>query len=108
MKLSVIGALTVAMTVLVKDKAIKCSKVEVSDLSTGELFNVRALAKEGEYLSLHELAAKTKLIDDTGCHHPITYEMLRDTSSANFKKLEELDFDLQVKLKAESLENQSS
>ncbi|MDA3509395.1 hypothetical protein [Acinetobacter junii] len=108
MKLSVVGGLTVAITVLVNNKPIKCSKVELSDLSTGELFDARARAKEGEYLSLHELAAKTKLIDENDVQHEITYEMLRDTSSANFKKLEELDFDLQAKLKAESLESQSS
>lgn len=108
MRLSVIGALAVAMTVLVKDEAVKCKSVELSDLSTGELFDARARAKEGEYLSLHELAAKTKLIDENDVQHELTYEMLRDTSSANFKKLEELDFDLQAKLKAESLESQSS
>jgi uncharacterized protein YjaG (DUF416 family) len=104
MKLSVVGGLTVAITVLVNNKPIKCSKVELSDLSTGELFDARARAKEGEYLSLHELAAKTKLIDENDVQH----EILRDTSSANFKKLEELDFELQAKLKAESLESQSS
>jgi hypothetical protein len=56
---------------------------------------------------LHELAAKTQLIDDKD-KHTVTYEMLRDTSSANFKKLEELDYQLQLKLSAESLESQSS
>ena len=58
MKLSVVGALTVAMTVLVKDEAVKCSQVELSDLSTGDMFAVRQRAKDGEFLAVHELAAR--------------------------------------------------
>lgn len=108
MKLSITGALVVAMTVLVNDDAVKCSQVELSDLTTGDMFAVRQRAKDGEFWALHELAAKTQLVDDQGRKHAVTYEMLRDTSSANFKKLEELDYELQKKLNAESLENQSS
>lgn len=108
MKLSVIGALAVAMTVLVEDKAVKCTRIELSDVSTGDLFAARTTAIEGEYLALHEFVAKTKLIAPDGNKHPVTYEMLRDTSSANFKKLEELDYQLQLKLSAESLESPSS
>lgn len=108
MKLSVVGALTVAMTVLVKDEAVKCKSVELSDLTTGDMFAVRQRARDGEFWVLHELAAKTQLVDDQGRKHTVTYEMLRDTSSANFKKLEELDYELQKKLNAESLGNPSS
>lgn len=108
MRITVIGALAAAMTVLVKDKAVKCKNAELSDLTTGEMFAIRQRAKDGEYWVLHELAAKTQLVDDDGRKHTVTYEMLRDTSSANFKKLEELDYQLQLKLSAESLESQSS
>lgn len=108
MRLSIVGSLVVAMTVLVKDEAVKCKSVELSDLSTGDMFAVRQRAKDGEFWVLHELAAKTQLVDDQGRKHTVTYEMLRDTSSANFKKLEELDYELQLKLSAESLESQSS
>ena len=108
MRLSIVGSLVVAMTVLVKDEAVKCKSIELSDVSTGDLFAARTKASEGEYLSLHEFVAKAQLIDDKGNKHPVTYEMLRDTSSANFKKLEELDYQLQLKLSAESLESQSS
>lgn len=108
MKLYIVGSLAVAMTVLVKDKAVKCTSVELSDVSTGELFAFRSKAKEGEFLALHEFAAKTQLIDANGNKHPVTYEMLRDTTSANFKKLEELEYKLLEKLSAESLESQSS
>ena len=48
------------------------------------------------------------MVEDQGRKHTVTYEMLRDTSSANFKKLEELDYELQKKLNAESLGNPSS
>ena len=49
MRLSVVGVLAVAMTVLVKDEAVKCSQVELSDLSTGDMFAVRQRAKDGEF-----------------------------------------------------------
>jgi hypothetical protein len=63
MRLRVIGALAVAMTVLVKDKAVKCKSVELSDLVQA-IYLQFGKSKEGEYLTLHELAAKTQLIDD--------------------------------------------
>ena len=108
MRLSIVGSLVVAMTVLVKDEAVKCKSVELSDLTTGEMFATRQRAKDGEFWVVHELAAKTQLVDDQGRKHTVSYEMLRDTSSTNFKMLEELDYQLQLKLKAESLESQSS
>lgn len=57
---------------------------------------------------MHELAAKTKLIDADGVEHALTYQMLHETSSTNFKKLEDLDYQLSLKLAAESLETLSS
>ncbi|WP_277560716.1 hypothetical protein [Acinetobacter beijerinckii] len=108
MRLSVIGLLPVAMTVLVANKTVKCTSIELSDLTTGELFEARKQTKEGEFIAISEFVAKAKLVDGEGNKHDVTYAMLRDMSSANFKKLEELDYDLQAKLNAESLENQSS
>ncbi|ENX02650.1 hypothetical protein F900_01096 [Acinetobacter modestus] len=108
MRLSIIGALAVAMTVLVKDKAVKCKKFELTDVSSGELIAARTLATEGQYFAIHEMVAKIQLIDDKGNKYQVTYEMLADTSSANFKKFEEMDYELQLKLNAESLENPSS
>lgn len=108
MRLSVSGSLVVAVTVLHKGQAVECKDAVVSDLTTGELFAARTKAKEGEFWTVHEMAAKTKLIDAQGNQHQLTYEMLCDTSSTNFKKLEELDFELQLKLNAVSLESPSS
>lgn len=108
MRLSVTDALVVAMTVLHKGQAVECKNAVVSDLTTGELFTARSQAKEREFWAVHEMAAKTKLIDAQGNQHQLTYEMLCDTSSSNFKKLEELDFELQLKLNAVSLESPSS
>lgn len=108
MKLSVKGRLVVAISVSTAAGVALCKDVIVSDLSTGELFEARSSAKENEYLALHELAAKTQLIDTKGEKHQLTHKMLNETSSANFKKLEELDYELSLKLDAESLENPSS
>ena len=108
MKLSVKGMLVAAIAVSTASGTVMCKDVVVSDLSTAELFQARSNAKENEYLALHELAAKTQLIDDKGVAHSLTYEMLNETSSVNFKKLEELDYQLSLKLGAESLESPSS
>ena len=108
MRLSLTGVLVVAIAVATENGTVKCKDVVVSDLSTAELFAARSNAKENEYLAVHELAAKTKLIDTDGVEHTLTYKMLHETTSANFKKLEDLDYQLSLKLAAESLENPSS
>ncbi len=108
MKLSVTGKLIAAISVSTTSEIVLCKSVVVSDISSGELFDARKVAIDGEFLAIHELAAKTQLIDGNGYSHQMTYAMLRDTSSANFKKLEELDYELTLKLSAESLENLSS
>jgi len=108
MKLSVSGTLLVAIAVSTGAGTVMCKDVIISDLSTSEMFEARSEAKENEYLAVHELAAKTQLIDSNGEIYQLTYKMLNETSSANFKKLEELDYKLSLKLGAESLENQSS
>ncbi|MCK0915103.1 hypothetical protein [Acinetobacter pittii] len=108
MKLSVRGFLVAAITVMVEGKAIECKEVEVSDLTTGELFDARSQAKADEYIAIKELAVKTTLIDSNENTYPLTYELLRDTSSSNFNKLQELDQELQKKLSAGSLETLST
>lgn len=108
MRLSLTGGLVAAIAVSTASGVVMCKDVVVSDLSTAELFAARSEAKENEYLALHELAAKTRLIDSKGVEHQLTYKMLHETSSTNFKKLEELDYQLSLKLAAESLENLSS
>ena len=49
MKLSVVGALTVAIIVLVNDFFFFFCYVVLSDLSTGDMFAVRQRAKDGEF-----------------------------------------------------------
>ena len=103
MKLSVLGKLPVPITILKNNKAVACTQVQVSDLTTLELFKARQQAKDGEFWLLYEMAAKTELIDPDGAFHTLTYEQLTQCSSANFKALEALEFDLTLKLEAESL-----
>lgn len=108
MRLSMKDKLVIAIAVSTASGTVMCKDVVVSDLSTAELFQARSDAQENEYLALHELAAKTQLIDKNGEMYQLTYKMLNETSSANFKKIEELDYKLSLKLEAESLENPSS
>lgn len=107
MRLSVEGTLVVPMTVVVNDKPVKCKTIKLEDISTGQMFEARANAKAGEYVVINELASRATLIDDKGVEHQVTYQMLHDTSASNYRKLEELDAELQAKLNAESLESQS-
>lgn len=104
MKLHIKGMLACAIAVVVADQAKKCKEFVLSDISTGELFDARQQAKEGEFWALHELCAKVKLVDEDGHHHQLTYDALRSTSSANYKKLEEAEAKLAEKLEAESTE----
>ena len=75
MKLSVLGNLPVALTVLVEGKAVVSKKVEFSDISTSELITARSSAQAGEYLQIHEYCAKAKLLDDQGNKHEIPYDV---------------------------------
>ncbi|MCU4378278.1 hypothetical protein [Acinetobacter haemolyticus] len=104
MKLSVIGTLPVALTILVDGKAFTSKEVEFSDISSIELLAARGNAIAGDFLSIHEFAAKTKLLDDKGNKYEVPYSVLAASSGANFKKLEDLEYELLVKLQAESLE----
>ena len=108
MEISIIDTLPVALTVFVKGKPISLKKIEFADINSSELLKARSKAVAGDFLQIHEYCAKIKLIDDKGNKLDVPYDVLAFTTSANLKKLEELDFDLLVKLQAESLENQSS
>lgn len=108
MKLSILGTLPVALTVLVKGKAVTSREIEFSDIDSAELIKARSNGISGDYLQIHEFCAKIKLVDSKGGKHAVPYDVLAFSTSANLKKLEELDYDLLVKLQAESSENQSS
>lgn len=107
-KLSILSSFPVAITILVAGAPKKLKDFEFSDISSIELMAARSKAKAGEFLPIYEYVAKTKLIDNDGTRHDIPYEVLANMSSVNFKKLEEQDYELQLKLEAESLENPSS
>lgn len=94
--------------VLDGQKSVSCTKVGLRDISTVELFEARAASKDGEFWAIHEIAAKAYLVAEDGKQYPLLYESLAETSSANFKIIEQLDNLLSLKLKAESLSNPSS
>ena len=57
---------------------------------------------EGEqYLAIADLAAMTKLVDEHGKEHAITYAMLGHSSKSNLDYLNEKLEDLKAKEKAE-------
>lgn len=107
-KLSILSSFPVAITILVAGAPKKLKDFEFSDISSIELMAARSQASEGEYIPIYEYIAKTKLIDTDGTKHEIPYDVIAGMSSVNFKKLEELDYELQLKLIAVSLENPSS
>lgn len=107
MELSIVDSLPVALTVMVKGKPLSSKQIEFADINSSDLLKARTKAVAGDFLQIHEYCAKIKLIDGKGNKHAVPYDVLAFTTSANLKKLEELDFDLLVKLQAESSETPS-
>ncbi|ENW79777.1 hypothetical protein F909_02880 [Acinetobacter sp. ANC 3929] len=108
MEICIVDTLPVALTVMVKGKPISSKKIEFADINSSDLLKARSKAVAGDFLQILEYCAKIKLIDEKGNKHDVPYDVLAFTTSANLKKLEELDFDLLVKLQAESSETPSS
>lgn len=55
----------------------------------------------GQYIAISDLAAMTKLVDEDGKEHEITYEMLGHSSKFNLDYLNEKMIELKAKEAAE-------
>jgi len=101
-RLQVESTLPVAIHIVANQKPMKLKKVVVRSLTTEESLLSQGRLLPGQFISIGDLASMTKLVDDEGNEHQMLYEHLAHTSKANYKKLQELELELEAKETAES------
>lgn len=100
--MQITGTLPIALTILKDDEAVKLKSVVMRPLTVGTALDAQAKLGEKDYVVIAEYAQMTKLVDETGTEHDISYALLRDTSKQNFDYLTTLKADLDAKEAAES------
>ncbi|WP_336021373.1 hypothetical protein [Acinetobacter pittii] len=96
------GTLPVALKKLVGQTDIKSQKVVMRQMTAIEYLQAQASIEVGQFVHIADLAAMTKLVDDEGDEHEITYDMLGHSSRANLNYLTDLRTTLDAKEAAES------
>lgn len=96
------GTLPVPLIKLDGQTTIESKKIVMTQMTAIEYFQNQATMKEGQYIVIADLAAMTKLIDEEGHEHDISYDMLGHSSKANLDYLDILKSKLEAKEKAES------
>lgn len=102
MDILVEGTLPVTLKKMVGQTTIESKKVVMRAMTTLQYLQSQATSKEGDFLAISDLAAMTKLIDEKGEEHVITYDMLAHTSKLNFDYLTSLKTKIEKKEKAAS------
>lgn len=102
MKIQLEGTLPIALKKMVGQTTIESKKVVIRAMTTLEYLQAQATVKEGDFLSISDLVAMVKLVDDQGEEHHVTYEMLAHTSKLNFDYLSGLKLKIEKKEKAAS------
>lgn len=81
------GTLPVALLALDGQTQIDSKKVVMRQLTAIEYMQAQADTKEGQWVNIADLAAMTKLVDEDGNEHPISYDMLGNSSRSNLDYL---------------------
>ncbi|KCX14512.1 hypothetical protein QWI44_08180 [Acinetobacter pittii] len=100
------GTLPTALKKLVGQTDIKSRNIVMRQPTAIEYLEAQAKIGVGQFVHIADLAAMTKLVDDEGDEHEITYDMLGHSSRANLKYLEGLRDALDAKEAAESSEQE--
>ena len=95
------GTLPVALKALDGQTEIKSKKIVMRQLTAIEYIQSQANIEGEQYLAIADLAAMTRLVDEHGKEHAITYAMLGHSSKSNLDYLNEKLEDLKAKEKAE-------
>ena len=95
------GTLPVALKALDGQTEIKSKKIVMRQLTAIQYIQSQANIEGEQYLAIADLAAMTKLVDEHGKEHAITYAMLGHSSKSNLDYLNEKLEDLKAKEKAE-------
>ncbi|MDS7929626.1 hypothetical protein RMB13_09060 [Acinetobacter sp. V102_4] len=101
-KISIDGDLPVPIKILVDEEQIKCGKFVMSSMTAIEYVQVQAKITGLHYISISDVVAMTKLVDDEGHHHELTYVDLAEGSHFNLIHLTETKAELEAKVKAAS------
>lgn len=91
------GMLPVALKALDGQTEIKSKKVVMRQLTAIEYMQSQADIEAGQYIGIADLAAMTKLVDEDGKEHAITYDMLGHSSRSNLDYLNEKLAELKAK-----------
>ena len=91
------GNLPVALKALDGQTEIKSKKVVMRQLTAIEYMQAQAETEAGQYIGIADLAAMTKLVDEDGKEHAITYDMLGNSSRSNLDYLNEKLTELKAK-----------
>jgi len=96
------GTLPISIKKLVGQTEVKSKNVIMRQMTAIEYLQSQAAIQEGQFIAIGDLCIMTKLIDENGEEHEITYEMLGNASRANLDYLRNLKDQLDAKEAAES------
>lgn len=91
------GILPVALKALDGQTEIKSKKVVMRQMTAIEYMQSQADVEADQYIGIADLAAMTKLVDEDGKEHKITYGMLGHSSRSNLDYLVEKQAELKAK-----------
>ena len=94
------GMLPVALKALDGQTEITSKKIVMRQMTAIEYMQSQS-GVEGQYIAIADLAVITKLVDEDGKEHEITYEMLGNSSKSNLDYLNEKLAELKEKEAAE-------
>ena len=83
------GTLPVALKALDGQTEIKSKKIVMRQMTAIEYIQSQASIEGEQYIAISDLAAMTKLVDEDGKEHAITYDMLGNSSRSNLDYLNE-------------------
>ncbi|WP_336939172.1 hypothetical protein [Acinetobacter modestus] len=102
MNIFVEGQLPVAIKVLDAQTELKLKNFEMSTLTVQQALELQSSLEPGQYVGVAEVCEQTKLVDDRGNYHDLSYDELMLSSSQNLSYLTAKKAELEAKEQAES------
>lgn len=101
MSLFVEGEFPVAIKVLDGQTELKLKKFEMSVLTVQQALDLQSGLRPDQYVGLAEICEQTKLVDDRGNCHDLSYDELMLSSAQNLSYLTAKKAELDAKEQAE-------
>ena len=95
------GTLPVALKALDGQTEISSKKIVMRQMTAIEYMQSQAAVEPDQWIAIADLAVMTKLVDEDGKEHEITYNMLGHSSKSNLEYLNAKLKELEEKEKAE-------